>query len=405
MADGESMSRRVRGLGLITLLLLTVGARADPVADWADTTTEIATDGPNTIRTMALAQTAVYEAVNAITVRYPRDRVDLGPTAGASIDAAIAAASRTVLLHEAPLLKDKTEAAYARSLVGIAAGDARTRGISIGERAAADVLAKHSDDIGNIEPYRPLTSPGVYVPTTFPLGYAFAQHRPWFMKSAAQFRPGPPPALTSTLWARDYNEIKAVGSATSTVRTAEQTAVAQFWATALPDVHMGVVHSVAIAPAREVTRNARLYAVVTAAINDAEIAVLEAKYHYNFWRPITAIRNGDRDDNPATERDPDWTPLIATPLHPEYPCAHCVIAATIAVVIRADVGREPLPTLVTHSNTAPGVTRHWTHTEDVVKEVSEARILDGVHYRTSTEVGNRLGAQIGALVAAAYGLH
>ncbi|HTD12313.1 MAG TPA: vanadium-dependent haloperoxidase [Steroidobacteraceae bacterium] len=405
MADGESMSRRVRGLGLITLLLLTVGARADPVADWADTTTEIATDGPNTIRTMALAQTAVYEAVNAITVRYPRDRVDLGPTAGASIDAAIAAASRTVLLHEAPLLKDKTEAAYARSLVGIAAGDARTRGISIGERAAADVLAKHSDDIGNIEPYRPLTSPGVYVPTTFPLGYAFAQHRPWFMKSAAQFRPGPPPALTSTLWARDYNEIKALGSATSKVRTAEQSATAQFWATALPDVHMGVVHSVAIAPAREVTRNARLYAVVTAAINDAEIAVLEAKYHYNFWRPITAIRNGDRDDNPATERDPDWTPLIATPLHPEYPCAHCVIAATIAVVIRADVGREPLPTLVTHSNTAPGVTRHWTHTEDVVKEVSEARILDGVHYRTSTEVGNRLGAQIGALVAAAYGLH
>jgi len=392
-------------LGLITLLLLTVGARADPVADWADTTTEIATDGPNTIRTMALAQTAVYEAVNAITVRYPRDRVDLGPTAGASIDAAIAAASRTVLLHEAPLLKDKTEAAYARSLVGIAAGDARTRGISIGERAAADVLAKHSDDIGNIEPYRPLTSPGVYVPTTFPLGYAFAQHRPWFMKSASQFRPGPPPALTSALWARDYNEIKALGSATSKVRTAEQSAIAQFWATALPDVHMGVVHSVAIAPAREVTRNARLYAVVTAAINDAEIAVLEAKYHYNFWRPITAIRNGDRDDNPATERDPDWTPLIATPLHPEYPCAHCVIAATIAVVIRADVGREPLPTLVTHSNTAPGVTRHWTHTEDVVKEVSEARILDGVHYRTSTEVGNRLGAQIGALVAAAYGLH
>jgi hypothetical protein len=399
------MSRRVRGFGLITLLLLTFGARADPVADWAATTTEIATDGPNTIRSMALAQNAVYEAVNAITVRYPRDRVDLGPTQGASIDAAIAAASRTVLLHEAPLLKDRTEAAYARALGGIAAGDARTRGTSIGERAAADVLAKHSDDIGNIEPYRPLTSPGVYVPTTFPLGYAFAQHRPWFMKSAAQFRPGPPPALTSALWARDYNEIKAVGSATSTVRTAEQTAVAQFWATALPDVHMGVVHSVAIAPGREVTRNARLYAVVTAAINDAEIAVLEAKYHYNFWRPITAIRNGDRDGNPATERDPDWTPLIATPLHPEYPCAHCVIAATIAVVIRADAGREPLPTLMTHSNTAPGVTRHWTRTEDVVQEVSEARILDGVHYRTSTEVGNRLGAQIGALVAAAYGLH
>jgi hypothetical protein len=398
------MSRLVRGFGSITLLLLAFGARADTVANWADTTTEIATDGPNTLRTMALAQTAVYEAVNAITARYPRDRVALGPSQGASIDAAIAAASRTVLLHEAPTLKVRTETAYARALAPIEAGDARTRGISIGERAAADALAKHSGDIGNTEPYRPLTSPGVYVPTTFPLGYAFAQHRPWFMKNAAQFRPGPPPALTSALWARDYNEIKLVGSATSTVRTPEQNAIAQFWATALPNVHMGVVHSVAIAQGREVTRNARLYAAVTAALNDAEIAVLEAKYHYNFWRPITAIRNGDLDANPATERDADWTPLIATPLHPEYPCAHCVIASTIATVIRAEVGREPLPILISTSNTAPGVNRQWTRTEDVVKEVSEARILDGVHFRNSTEVGNRMGAQVGALVAAAYGL-
>jgi hypothetical protein len=388
----------------ITLLSLAFAARADSVAHWADTTTEIATDGPNTIRTMALAQLAVYEAVNAITARYPRERVDLGPAQGASIDAAIAAASRAVLLHEAPALKDRTESAYAQALATIAADDARTRGISIGERAAADALAKHSDDIGNTRPYRPLTSPGVYVPTTFPLGYAFAQHRPWFMKNAAQFRPGPPPALTSALWARDYNEIKVVGSATSTVRTAEQTAIARFWATALPDVHMGVVHSVAIAPGREVTRNARLYAAVTAAMNDAEIAVLEAKYHYNFWRPITAIRNGDRNGNPATVRDPDWTPLIATPLHPEYPCAHCAIASTVAVVIRAEAGRGPMPILMSTSNTAPGVTRQWTRPEDVVKEVSEARILDGVHYRNSTEVGNHMGAQVGALVAAAYGL-
>ena len=398
------MSGLARGFGSITLLLLAFSARAESVANWANTTTEIATDGPNTVRTMALAQNAVYAAVNAITARYPRDRIDFGPSEGASIEAAVAAASRTVLLHEAPALQDRTEAAYAGALATIAAGDARTRGISIGERAAANVLAKHSEDIGDTEPYRPLTSPGTYVPTTLPLGYAFAQHRPWFMKSAAQFRPGPPPALTSALWARDYNEIKVVGSATSTVRTPEQTAIARFWATALPDVHMGVVHSVAIAPGREVTRNARLYAAVTAALNDAEIAVFEAKYHYNFWRPITAIRNGDLNGNPATERDSGWTPLIATPLHPEYPCAHCVFASTIAAVIRAEVGRGPLPTLMSTSNTAPGVTRQWTRTEDVVKEVSEARILDGVHYRNSTEVGNRMGEQVGALVAAAYGL-
>ena len=388
----------------LAALLVAAVARADVVSEWADTTTEIATDGPNTTRTMALVQNAVYEAVNAITGRYPRDRVDLGPTGGASIEAAVAAASRAVLNHEAPSLADRVDGAYGRMLGAIADDDAKTRGISVGERAAADVLAKHAKDIGPVEPYRPVTVPGMYVPTTFPLGVAVAQQRPWFLKSASQFRPGPPPALTSEQWARDYNETKNLGSVTSTVRTQEQTAIGLFWATALPDVHVGVVRSVATAPGREVTRNARLYAAVFAAMNDAEIAVFEAKYQYNFWRPITAIRNGDRDDNPATERDPGWIPLITTPIQPEYPCGHCILASTIATVIRAEVGRDPLPTLKTTSNTLRGVVRQWTRTEDLVQEVSNARIYDGVHFRTAAEAGNRMGEQIGALVAAAYGL-
>ncbi len=388
----------------LTLLGVSVAAHADVVADWAGKTTEIATEGPNTTRTIALVQSSVYEAVNAITSRYPRDRVDLGQAKGASIEAAVAAASRSVLIHEAPLLNKQTDTEYQKTLAALPDDPARKLGIAIGEKAAADVLAKHTDDIGTVEPYRPLTTPGVYVPTTFPLGYAVAQHRPWFMKSNAQFRPGPPPALKSALWARDYNEIKAVGSVNSTTRTSEQTEIARFWATALPDIHIGVVQSFANAPGREVTRNARLFAIVTGAINDAEIAVLEAKYHYQFWRPITAVRNGDRDGNDATERDPDWTPLIATPMHPEYPCAHCVIASTITTVIRAEIGREPLPTLSTHSNTLRGTTRYWTRTEDLVKEVSNGRIYDGVHFRNSCEVGNRMGEQVGALVAAAYGL-
>jgi len=398
------MRKPVRKLLPLAAAFVALAAHADTVADWADITTDIATDGPNTIRTMALAENAVYEAVNAVTGRYPKDRVDLGSATGASIDAAIAAASRTVLLHEAKVVQDRTEAAYAKALNSIAPGDARDRGVRLGERAAADVLAKHMSDIGAIEPYRPLTSPGVYVPTTFPLGYAVAQHHPWFLKSASQFRPGPPPDLKSKLWARDYNEIKAVGALQSTERTAEQTEIARFWATALPDVHMGVVHSVAIAPGREVTRNARLYAAVTAALNDAEIAVFDAKYHYQFWRPITAIRNGDRDDNPDTERDANWQPMIVTPVQPEYPCAHCIIAATIGAMIRAELGRDPVPPLSSKSNTAPGVTRHWTRTEEVVKEVSEARVWDGVHYRNSCEVGDRMGEQVAGVVAAGYGL-
>lgn len=387
----------VMGLAMAT-------AEADTVADWADITTEIATDGPNTMRTLALTQSAVYEAINAITKRYPRDLVDLGSADGASMDAAIAAASHAVLLHEAIELRPQIESVYQKMLARKPDDDSSRKGIALGEHAAADVLSKHKDDIGPIEPYRPLTSPGMYVPTTFPLGYAVAQHKPWFLKSASQFRPGPPPDLKSELWARDYNEIKSIGGLESKTRTPEQTTIGRFWATALPDVHVGVVSSLARTSGREITRNARLFAAVTAALNDTEIAVFEAKYHYQFWRPITAIRNGDRDDNEATDRDANWQPMIVTPIQPEYPCAHCMVASTIATVIRADIGKEQLPTLSTKSNTLPGVTRQWTSLDDLVKEVSLGRMYCGVHYRNSAEVGDKMGEEVGNVVATAYGM-
>jgi hypothetical protein len=397
---------KVRMAVVATVLSLAAfAAHADTVADWADITTEIATDGPNTIRTIALTQSAVYEAVNAITKRYPRDVVNLGATDGASTDAAIAAATHAVLLHEDLELRAVIERAYQKMLAKNPDNDASRKGIAVGERAAADVLSKHTDDItGPIEPYRPFTTPGEYVVTTFPLGYAVAQHKPWFLKSSSQFRPGPPPSLKSAQWAKDYNEVKLMGALDSTARTLEQTNIGRFWATALPDVHIGVVSSLARAPGREVTRNARLFAAVMGALNDTEIAVFEAKYHYHFWRPITAIRNGDLDGNPDTERDPNWQPLIVTPIQPEYPCAHCMIAATVATVIRAEVGKDPMPELSTKSNTLPGVTRSWKSTEDLVKEVSLARMYCGVHYRNSADVGFHMGEQVGTVVAKAYGM-
>lgn len=391
-------------LGAVLMALAAFTARADTVADWADITTAIATDGPNTIRTIALTESAVYEAVNAITKRYPRDWVDLGPVDGASIDAAIAGASHAVLLHEALVLRKEIDSAYQKLLTKLPQGAATQKGIALGERAAADVLGKHADDIGTIEPYRPYTTPGEYVVTTFPLGYAVAQHKPWFLKSASQFRPGPPPSLKSDLWARDYNEVKAMGALETPARTIEQTNIGRFWATSLPDVHLGVVSSLARAPGREITRNARVFAAATGALNDTEIAVFETKYHYHFWRPITAIRNGDIDGNPHTERDANWQPLITTPIQPEYPCAHCMISATVAAVIRADVGKGPMPTLSTVSNTLPGVTRHWTSVEDLEAEVSLARMYCGVHYRNSADVGFKMGEQVGNLVAKAYGM-
>jgi hypothetical protein len=222
------------------------------------------------------------------------------------------------------------------------------------------------------------------------------------MTSPSQFRPGPPPKLTSDLWARDYNEIKALGGKNSTQRTAEQSDIARFWEATLPPIYYGLVRSVANVPGRDVAQNARLFAAVTQAMDDALIAVFDAKYHYNFWRPVTAIRNGDLDGNDATERDPLWTPYIDTPMHPEYPCAHCIVAGAVSTVLQAEIGAGPAPVLTTTSPTAKNSARSWRKVDDFVEEVSLARIYDGVHYRNSTQVGTAMGKQIGQLAVAKF---
>jgi hypothetical protein len=220
------------------------------------------------------------------------------------------------------------------------------------------------------------------------------------LTSPDQFRPGPPPTLNSALWARDYNEIKAVGAKNSTTRTPAQTDIARFWEATAPTIYYPVVRSVANTPGRDVTQNARLLAVVAEAMDDALIAVFDAKYHYMFWRPFTAIRNGDMDGNDATERDATWLPFIDTPMHPEYPCAHCIVAGTVGAVLVVEIGNNPTPVLRSKSPTAPGVERSWNTVDDFVAEVSNARIYDGVHYRNSTEVGSAMGKKIGTLAAA-----
>jgi hypothetical protein len=141
---------------------------------------------------------------------------------------------------------------------------------------------------------------------------------------------------------------------------------------------------------------------VAQATDDALLAVFEAKYHYNFWRPVTAIRNGDLDGNDATERDASWTPFIETPMHPEYPCAHCIVAAAVGTVLQAEVGTGTMPTLTTSSYLVKGSARKWVKVDEFVQEVSDARIYDGVHFRNSTEVGTAMGKQIGALAVGKF---
>ena len=382
-------------------------ALADAVTDWNIKAGEIVVEAklgtPPANRVLAIVQTAVYEAVNAITKRYPASELQLEAASGASVEAAIAAANHATLAKLVPSQEAAIDTAYHAVLAGIADGPAKTAGIAVGDKAAAAILAARADDGANTgETYRPYTTAGVYVPTVIPAVTQWPQRKPWLMTSSAQFRPGPPPTLTSEVWARDYAEIKALGSKNSTLRTAEQTEIARFWEATLPPIYHGVVRSVATVPGREVTQNARLFAAVTQAIDDALIAVFDAKYHYSFWRPVTAIRNGDIDGNDATERDPSWLPFIDTPMHPEYPCAHCIVSSAVGTVLQAEIGTGPMPTLTTTSVTAKGAARSWTKIDDFMQEVANARIYDGVHYRNSTEVGTAMGKQIGELVVAKY---
>src|SRR6266850_1661552 len=333
-------------------------ARADVVPDANAKAAEIASKAPGTppaVRFMAIVQVSVFEAVNAIT------------------------------------------ADYQAALKAVPDGAAKSAGIAAGEQASAAIVQMCADD-GAMAPdtYRPHAAAGSYVPTMSPAVPHWGKRRPWVMTRADQFRPGPPPSLTSDTWTRDYNEIKAVGGKNSTVRTAEQTAIAKFWEATAPNVYWPVVRSVGNQPGRDVTDNARLFAVAAMAMDDALISVFDAKYHYNFWRPVTAIRNG-HDGNDATTREPGWTPFIDTPMHPEYPCAHCIVSSSLGAVLAAEIGSGPAPTLSSSSAPAQNAVRTWATVNDFTQEVSLARIYDGVHYRNSTVVGSVMGKKIGEL--------
>ncbi|HYN61210.1 MAG TPA: vanadium-dependent haloperoxidase, partial [Rubrivivax sp.] len=311
------------------LASLALAARADVITDWNQRSAQIVSEArigtPLAVRVMALVQTAAYEAA--------RDATRSASTSPQAVDAAIAAAHRTAFIQLLPAQRSAIDAAFQAALAAMPDDAVRTQQLAVGEQAAQRVLAERSTDMPRApDTYRPHTVPGVYVPTVIPAVTQWPQRKPWLLERADQFRPGPPPALSSDRWARDFNEIKALGGRDSKRRSTEQTEIGRFWDYSLPAVYHGVVRAVALQPGRDVMANARLFATVSQAMDDALIAVLDAKYAHNLWRPVTAIRNGDIDGNDATERDPAWVPLIDTPMHPEYPCAHCILAATVGTL-------------------------------------------------------------------------
>ncbi|HUP29178.1 MAG TPA: vanadium-dependent haloperoxidase [Usitatibacter sp.] len=382
---------------------------ANVVTDWSERASAAAyfmTGGPGTggTRLSAMAHVAMFEALNSIEPRYTPYRARLQAERDSSPEAAASAAAYGVLskLVTVPERLKEYEAFHAQVLASIPEGPAKTHGIDLGARAAAAIIAERTGD-GSDAPndYRPVTSPGVYVPTQFPAAINWFKARPFAMSRADQFRAPPPYALSSPAWARDMNEVKRLGAKTGSARTEEQSRIAKFWEFIGPGTYNPLGVHLVKERKLDTLDSARALALVNIATFDAGIAVFDSKYTYNFWRPVTAIRNADNDGNDATERDDRWEPYIPTPMHPEYPCAHCTFQSAAAAALRSIFGDE-IPEAKLVSTTAPGVTRSYTKLSDYVNEVINARIYDGVHYRTSGEVGAGIGRQIGEYAAANY---
>jgi hypothetical protein len=384
---------------------LSAAAHADVATDWnARAAAMVAAEklpGAYAYRAMAIAQVASQDAVQAALGSGEGRWTQVANSQACAPEAALAAANRVVLEALLPAHRTEVDAAYRVALSALPDAAPTRACAALGERIGAALLERAAGDGFSSTPaFRADVVPGAWQPTALPLAAQWPNRQPWLIGRADRFRPGPPPALTSKRWATDFAEIKAVGARDSSVRTPEQATIARFWEATTPGMYFDVVRSVAEQPGRDLASNARLLALAATAMDDALIAVFDAKYHYGFWRPITAIRNADRDGNADTAADPAWIPFIETPMHPEYPCAHCILASTIGSVLAAELGSMPVPRLHATSPTLPGVERQWQSIDVFVAEVANARIYDGVHFRNSTEVGTKMGTIIGATAAA-----
>lgn len=340
---------------------------------------------------------AMFEAVNAIDRRY-RSYVAM-PVGAADADqqAAAITAATEVMLAQPNAKKSDIQESYDLALAGIADSPAKTAGIALGKQAAVAVLALKDIDPAVVQqPYRPLTAPGQWIQTALPAtGVWSVAYRPWVMRSASEVRPPAPPALTSERYARDLDEVRRLGARDSKERTATQTLMARY---RINSDEMPALRAMLDQDGRRMVDNARVFALYMMTLDDVGLAMSDAKLHYNFWRPITAIRNADRDDNPATTLDAGWLPLINTPPHAEYPCGHCLGAGAVAEFMTAVGGRKPAWGVrigsASLTNSAIQVLPDW---DEWAKQVSLSRTLGGVHYRFSNEAGEEMGRKVARL--------
>ncbi len=400
-------ARRTLWVGLaIAGLGLAGPARADVITDWNQKALPIVTKyslGAPGYRALAMMHLAMYQCVNAIEPRYEPYQARLDAPATASKEAAAAVAAAAVLAKLYPDDQARIDAELSQYLAQVPDGPAKDEGVALGQKVADGVLTLRANDgVSAPDGYRPRTTAGRYVPTAPVVVPNWGKVAPFALKSGSQFRPGPPIPLTSREWAQDYNEIKAIGAKQSATRTPLQTETGRLWLYTGPGTFMPLAVQLSQAAGLGLHENARLFALLGMATADAMVAVFDAKYHYEFWRPVTAIRNGDLDGNPQTERDATWESLGPAPMHPEYPCAHCIVAGAAGTVMQAVFGTGTLPEFSLTTPTAPGVTHRWTRLEDYIQEPADARVWSGIHYRFSARVGTAMGRKIADYTVQSY---
>jgi len=355
---------------------------------------------------LAMVHIAIFDAVDAIS-GYPFQPYAIHPNviSPASADAATAAAAHTMLVALFPSQQTDLDAKYAASLSTITDGPAKINGIAVGQQTAVGLLdLRAADGRDDIVSYSPGSGPGAWLPTPPAFLAAAAPEaahvRPFALNSPSQFRVEPPPALTSDTWARDYNEVKTLGVATGSTRTAEQTDIGRFWSDQPILQWNRAWRNISIAQGLSLEDNARFFAMLATASADAIIACWDSKFAYNFWRPVTAIRAGDTDGNPETEPDANWIAQVVTPNHPEYPAAHGCFSGASTQTLKSFFGTDNL-TFAIDSNVA-GLTnsvRWYDSFSEALDEVRNARVYGGMHYRNSTQKGAILGKQVSQFVA------
>ena len=399
--DRTALCRTLTAVGLAALLpsQLGVAASVDPIVEWSTTAAAAAAtvNMPPLRRpiTLALLHVAMYDAVSAVSGGRP---YAISPPVArpASAQAAANEAAYRILLVELPGAAGMLTATYNRLGDEIVDSREEANGAAVGAAVAEQLLAMRRNDGRNAAPtYAPGSGAGVWVPTPPGLEAAttafLGRVAPFTMESPSQFRPAGPPALGSPQWIRDYNEVKALGVKHRSARTAEQTATALFWEPLAGTVWPATVHRMARERRLDLAASARFHAATMTAFADALIACWDAKFHFNFWRPVTAIRAGDLDGSDKTDPDSQWEPLAVTPAFPEYPSGHACATAAVAHTIEDFFGEK---IVIPAKNVVTGEERFYQRASDVIDEVIEARMLLGVHFRTADEDGGDMGRKI-----------